>query len=386
MKFILRILLLSVLIFMNMFLITGCWNYREIEKLSIVAGAAIDREDGQYLLTVEIINLSGGKEAKVESKKVVGKGDTIFDAARNVIKISGKKLYWSHVKVVILSQEIAREGVIQALDWFNRDAETRMSINILISKEKTAKELLEQQSITTEIRSFEMYDMLTAQESLSKAPAIAIYEFISALAAQGKSAVLPAVGIAVNEGIRTSELIGTAVFKEDKLIGFLDEEDTKYFLFAVNKVNGGLLIQKEKTKSSHTNISLEVFSELTRSKIKPIYSNGKLAMKLDVYVTASIGEVGGIENYINEPGRAKLKRDAEESLKDNIKRVIKKVQNDYDSDIFGFGSIVKGDMPNIWRNIEKDWDKIYKDLEVNVDVDIDIANSALVVKPIKKGD
>lgn len=386
MKLILRITLLSALIFTDMFLVTGCWNYREIEKLSIVAGAAIDKEDDQYLMTVEIANLAGGKEAKVESKKIEAKGDTIFDAARNVIKISGKRLYWSHVKVVIFSQEIAREGIIQAIDWFNRDAETRMSTNMLISKEKTAKELLEKQSITAEIRSFEMYDMLTSQESLSKAPRIAVYEFINALAAQGKSAVLPAVGITENEGQKTSELSGTAVFKEDRLIDFLDGEDTKYFLFILNKVRGGLLIQKVRTESSDANVTLEIFSELTNTKIKPIYSNGKLTMKLDVYITVSIGEIGGTENYINEPGRAKLKKDVEESLKDNIKRVIKKVQNDYGSDIFGFGSIVKGDMPYVWKDIEKDWEKIYKDLDVNVNVDVDITNSALVVKPIKKGD
>lgn len=154
----------------------------------------------------------------------------------------------------------------------------------------------------------------------------------------------------------------------------------------INKVKGGLLIQKERTETSHANVALEVFSELTNTKIKPIYSDGKLTMKLDVYVTAAIGEIGGIENYINEPGRTKLKKDAEESLKDNIKRVIKKVQNDYGSDIFGFGSIVKGDMPYVWKDIEKDWEKIYKALDVNVNVDINITNSALVVKPVKKGD
>lgn len=386
MKRILKITLLFALIFMNMFFITGCWNYREIDKLAIVAGAAIDKEDDKYLVTVEIVNLTGGKEAKIEPKTIMGKGDTIFDAARNVIEISGKKLYWSHVKVVIVSQEIAREGIIQVIDWFNRDTETRISTNLLISKEKTAKELLEQQSVTSEVRSIEMNDMLIAQKSLSKAPTIAVYKFVNALAAQGKSAVLPAIGITVNEGRRTSELCGTAVFKGDKLIGFLDGEDTKYFLFIINKAKGGLLIQKERTESSYTNVALEIFSELTSTKIKPVYSNGKLTMKLDVHVNAAIGEIEGAVNYINEAGRAKLKKDAEESLRDNIKRVIKKVQNDYGSDIFGFGSIVKGDKPNVWKDIEGDWEKIYKDLEVNVNVDIDITNSALAVKPIKKGD
>lgn len=386
MKPIVRIILFSTVIFSNIFLITGCWSYKEIDRLSIVMGAAVDKEDGKYLLTVEIVNLTGGREAKVESKIVTSKGDTLLDASRNIIEISGKRLYWSHIKVIIVCQKIAREGIAQVIDWFNREPETRISINVLISKEKTARELLEQQSITSVIRSMEMYDMLVSQDSLSKAPKIAIYEFINDLASQGKSAVLPTVGIKLNEGQRTSELSGTAVFKSDRLIGFLDGEDTRYFLFIMNKVKGGLLVEKESTESTQVNVALEIFADLTDTKIKPVYSNGKLTMKLDVYVDADIAEIAGTEDYIDEPGRSKLKRDAEAALKDNIKRVIRKVQNDFGSDIFGFGSIVKNDMPDIWKSIEKDWDKIYKNLDVNINANITITNSALVMKPIKKGE
>jgi spore germination protein KC len=386
MKLIIKTTLLSALFFLNMFFITGCWDYRELDEMAIVAGVAIDKEGDKYLLTVEISNVPSGKEAKPESKIVSEKGDTIFDAIRNIIKTSGKELYWGHSDIIILSQEIAREGIIQAIDLFSRDPEARMSTNLLISKEKTAAEILEQQSTTSAIHAKDISRMLASQYRLSKAPVIEVHQFVNTLTGGGKSAVLPAIGISVNQGKSNWELSGTAVFKKDKLIGFLDGEDTKYFLFVINKVKAGSLIQKESTEGPKVNVTLEILPETTKTKIKPVYSDGKLSMELDVSITVAIAEIGGSENYISEPGLSKLKKDAEKSLENNIKRVVKKVQNDYDSDIFGFGSIIKDDMPDVWREIENDWEEIYKDLDISVNSDIEIINSALLLKPIKIGD
>jgi spore germination protein KC len=34
-----------MLIFFNIFTLSGCWNYREIDRVAIIGGLAIDRED-----------------------------------------------------------------------------------------------------------------------------------------------------------------------------------------------------------------------------------------------------------------------------------------------------------------------------------------------------
>ena len=40
---------------------------------------------------------------------------------------------------------------------------------------------------------------------------------------------------------RHPEANGIAVFKKDKLLGYLSSEETKYFLMATDEVKGGLL-------------------------------------------------------------------------------------------------------------------------------------------------
>lgn len=381
-----RVFFLIILLVINAAMLTGCWNYSEVDKFSIVAGVAVDKsEEGKYMLTIEIVDLhEGGRDAKIKSKLLETYGDTVFDAVRNAIKITAQKLYWGHAEIVILSREAAREGIVEIIDWLDRDAEPRLTIDILVSKEKTAKEILDSQSITTEIRSFEINKMLDTQRSLSKTFKVEVYEFIKALSDEGVSAVLPCVHLTENVGKKTSELSGTAVFKEDKLVGFLDDDETKYLRFITDKIKGGLLVLKEKPESGHANMTLEIFENKT--KVKPAYANGKVSINIEIKTETALDEHGAKENFIDENRSLVLERDAEELLRVNIKNLIRKVQKDFNADIFGFGSTVRADMPPLWKEIGPDWDKIYKDLDVYVNATVEVQNSGLLSKPVKVGD
>lgn len=378
-------MLFLILLIINTTTFTGCWNYREINQLSIVAGMAVDKsETGKYILTVEIVDLhEGGRDTRIKSKLLEIEGDTLFDAVRNAVKITALRLYFGQMEILIISQEIAREGVFELVDILSRNAEPRLTIDLLVSKEKTANEILNSQSITTEIRSYEINDMLDAQKILSKTSKVEIYQFINALPCEGIYPVLPCVHLTETAGLKTSELSGTAVFKGDKLIGFLDEEETKYFSFITDKIKGGLLILKNSPDENNINISLEIYENKT--KVKPVYSDGKVSIRLETKTRVVFAEQGTRENFMNESGRLMLEKDAGELLKTNITKVIQKVQKDFGVDIFGFGSIVNADMPDLWKEIGYDWNTVFKDMEVNVNTTIEIQNSGLLSKPIKVG-
>ncbi|MDP4180735.1 MAG: Ger(x)C family spore germination protein [Bacillota bacterium] len=379
-----RRMLFSLILISNM-LLCGCWNYHDIEKYSLVLGFAIDRneQENSYLLTAEVLDFEmSGKEAKPTSKLIESKGNSVFDAIRNMLKLTEKRLYWGHADTVIFSQDIAKEGIIPVLDLIFRDAEMREEMHVVISKEKTAKELLEQQTMISTLRSTEIDRILNSQGSLAKAPVVEAYELINELEGEGISAALPAMGIATNAGKKTVELMGTALFKSDKLIGFIDSEETKYFLFVINKVNRGLLIQNESPENQMNKITLEIFK--TKTKTKPEYYDGKVVMDIDIKTEVAIAEMETSMDYIKDVNRSKLKKDAEASLKSSVKNIIKKIQDNYDTDIFGFGMLVSANMPSLWDSIGPDWDHLFKKLDVNVNVDISIRNSALVSKSIRK--
>lgn len=382
-----RLLLLFILILSFMILLSGCWNYREIDRLAIVSGLAIDKNhiNNKFMLTAEIVDLLGSlTEGNVKAKRIEAEGETVVDAVRNMIKVSGKRLYWSHTKVIIVSEDVAKEGIKPIIDFISRNNEPRLTINMFISRKKTAKELLNQQSVTTNIRAFEMEYMLMGNNSLSKSMKVDTSELVDIMSGKGISSYLPALDITLNDEKKTATLSGLAVFKKDKLIGFLNEEDTKYFLFLKNKIKGGLLVIPMNDEKSNDKVTLEIFKNKT--KIKPIYTKEKLLMKVDINTEFSIKEEDTNINYMSKENRNILKKETEVYLQKNIEKVIKKVQKDFDSDIFGFGRIVMIDMPSLWKNIEKDWNKIFKTLEVEINAKVNIKDGGLVSKPVQVGD
>ena len=380
-----RITLLLLIILINAIFVTGCWNYREVEKLAIGAGVAVDKgTNGQYKVTAEIVKISRGKDTKTTSETITMEGKTMFDAVRNGISLSGKRFYWSHTKVIILSKEIASEGVIKVIDWYNRDSETRADVHILISQGDSAEEIFSGQAVTEDIKSFVLDEMLKNQVSLSKAPIIDILQFDNDLEAKGISAIAPAVSLKQIDGKMLPHIMGTAIFKKDKLVGFLNGEETKNLIFIRNKVKGGLLVEGTQGNDVTTPVSLEIFK--SKTKVTPVVDDEDIRINLDIYTAVAIDEIDGTENLIDDKGRKKLEQNAEKALKERIESLIEKIQSEYDVDIFGFGAKLREDKIKVWNRVSSDWDETFKNLEVNVITKVHIQNSAMLSKPLEEGE
>lgn len=380
-----KITLLTLIIFLSSIFTAGCWNYREVDKLATVAGVAIDRgANGQYQVTAEILTISGGKDPKTTSKTVTMEGRTLFDAVRNEISLSGKRLYWSHAKVIILSKEIASEGVTKVIDWYNRDSETRADIHILISEGDSAKEIFSGQGTTEEIKSFVLDDMLKNQASLSKAPATDILRFDNDLKAKGISAIAPTVNLRQVDGKMLPHIIGTAIFKGDRLAGFLNGEETKDLIFIRNEIKGGVLVEEMQTNEGPVFITLEILKNKT--KVIPVVDGQNVEIDLNIDTTVAIDEIEGTENFIDEEGRMEVEKSAENALKGRIESLIMKIQSEYGEDIFGFGAKLREDKVQVWNGIGDNWEEVFKDLQMNVNTMVSIKNSAILSKTLEVGD
>lgn len=367
--------------------LSGCWNYRDVNDLNIVSGIAIDinPDNNNYLITAEIVEIAtGGKESILSSSKVQAEGKTLFDAVRNMISVAGKKSFYSHMKVVIISQYVAKEGLIQVIDFISRDSEPRFELNLLVSKEETAHEILNYEGIGEQLRCLKLHEMLESQKSLSKAPIIENNKFIQAVSSDSECAILPLVGGKMINGEKVLEVSGTALFKKDKLIGFLDGDETKYLLFIKNMIKSCVLPEMGKGEDTSHTISLEVFKNKTN--IMPVYLDGEISININTKTTVSIAEYGNRTNLIDGEGGDLVKTNAGKALEKNINALIRKVQIEYDADIFGFGNEIKIKMPSVWREISSDWDNLFENLTVNVKSEMDIKASGTLMKPISIGE
>lgn len=181
--------------------LTGCWNYREVDRMDIVAGVAVDKgTSAKYKITIEIIDITHDNELRPRSKIISAEGQSIFDAARNAIAGGGKRLYWSHAKVIIISQELAEAGIVKILDWYSRDSETRTDVRLLISGEDTAGEIFTDSAENSDIKSVTMHEILKNEKNLSKAPDIEIWRFVDKLASPGVSPIAAVIRLKEKTG------------------------------------------------------------------------------------------------------------------------------------------------------------------------------------------
>ncbi|MBW7571915.1 Ger(x)C family spore germination protein [Caproiciproducens faecalis] len=372
-----KITFLILIILINSILFTGCWNYREIDQVLIVAGLAVDKGiNDQYKFTVEIAQISGGKDSKTTSKTITAEGETMFDAARNLISLSGKRLYWSHAKVIILSRKVAEEGVEKVIDWYTRDSETRENVFLLVSEEATAKEIFDVESTTEGIKSFILGEMIKNQVSLSKAPITDILQYGIESKTKEISTIIPAVSLKKMNDKMVAQVMGSAIIKNNKLAGFLNGDETKDLNFIRNQVKGGVLTEEMQTDNGPALASLEIFKSNT--KVVPAADGNKIKIDLNIETTVAIDEIEGVENLISEEQQLKLEKSTENTLKKQIQELIRKVQSEYGADIFGFGEKLREDKASQWKRVSNNWEDVFKDLKVNVETKVHIKNSAVL--------
>ncbi|MEK4518711.1 Ger(x)C family spore germination protein [Paenibacillus sp. FSL H8-0122] len=375
--------LISLLLLLSLGL-TGCWNYAEVDDMAIVAGVAIDKnEDGKLLLTAEIVDTGGSADKAQAGYKMVSlSGNTMFEIVRNMISMTGKKLFWSHAKAIIISEEAAREGLVKVIDWYSRDTETRSDVFIFVSGEKTAREILNMKSTTEAILSFELAQMMRDEKYTNNAPTVEIWDFIDKLETSGINATAPIIHIHRKNGEQSERVAGTAVFVKDRMVGKLSGDETKTMLIVKNVLQGGVLAVDD--KRGNPAYSLEIISN--HSKLKHTIVDGKLQIQIHTVTKTGLDEVMTPEGFLKDETIQDIEQRAAERLQADILALIHKMQQQYEADIFGFGESLYENQPKLWAKVKEHWPEVFAGLEVSVKSKVTIQSSAKTSRAIRLGD
>ena len=209
--------------------LTGCYDYQELNNRAVIAGIAIDYKEEEFFVDLEILNNKKGNGQEEESDKtyyVEGYGSTLTEAFQNCHLKLSKEPYYSHLKVLIIGEEVAQEKILDVLDYMIRDPSIRNIFLPVVAKGVDAKEILE--SVTTEnpVVSTSIQSMIennTANDSVS---VIKDFEsFLDTIIDPYQDAYINT--ITKNED--TLKINGVAAFKGNDLQTILNLEETIAF-------------------------------------------------------------------------------------------------------------------------------------------------------------
>ena len=374
-----KILLFIIIVFVTLST-TGCWNYRGLNEMTIVAGTAIDKYDDHYKLSFEVYDLqSTGVGQPIKTKIIESTGKTIFDAVRNAKKRASNKLYFAQSKIIIVSQRIAKEdGINSIIDWFSRDPELRETLEVVVSQEKSASAILKADKVTSTTVSQDIQNIVDKDQlitsSTEKKP---VYKIYNVLNSEGVSLTLPAIHITNNNEKDVCEVNGIAVFKEDKFVNYLSSEDTKYYLLAKGMLDGGIITINTKLNADETelqNVSFEIISSKSSQKYTSQDEND-LRIKVTTNTEVVLGELKDRNHKITSTDITKLEKQAGEIVKERIEDVITKIQTRYETDILGYGKLLHSKNPKKWKEIKNVFNEKFINIKVEVESEIKILNT-----------
>ena len=176
-----------VLILFILFL-SGGYNYKELNKIGIVSSISIDKKDNIYNIGAQVLNVKN-KEDTSSSKVIVyrEKGKTIEEALRKMTTKSNKKLYGGHLGKLVISEDVAKDSIINVIDLFQRLPEIKDEFTITVSKNieafdvikiMTSPESIPADYVTGEIETADIESALTYSSKLDEFVSFYLKDYI----------------------------------------------------------------------------------------------------------------------------------------------------------------------------------------------------------------
>jgi spore germination protein KC len=389
MKRIRRILHLTLLLVCAQLLLTGCWNRKEPNEIDYVTAVGVDvTKEGQLTLTIQSPSLEalktkeGGNKEQVRSVSVTGQ--TSFEAIRNYISAAGKKLFWGHTQIYMIGEEAAKGGVDRFLDFFSMDPELRGTSQMAVVK-GNAKDVIESKSRFASQPANYLRELMRNASLNGNVSSVTFAEFNRMEAEPaGSQPYLPLMQLMEQDtydrtvtGLETksskknaqSSIVyanGTAVFKGTKLVGYLNEKETRGLLWCSGKLKSTIVTVP---CGDGCMTSLELVGAAKADK-KVVMSDNQAHFKVKIKANLNIADRSRNRRITDEAFIQQLEKGFNEAVQEEVEAAFAKSAKKLHSDVLAFGNALSDHNPKLWKKLMPDWeDNISPHAELEVEVE-----------------
>lgn len=359
-KFFIKIFILILII---IFFISFSYSYKalNIENLAFVVALGIDTSDSKEIkVTFQFVNPPSTSEGSNQESKVFQ--DTIdCNSIPNAINIMNsylaRKIDLSHCRNIVFSEEIAKSGISNFIYTLMNDVQVRPTSNIIVTT-CTANEYIKNSKPSLETSITRYYDIFpnsghytgyVSNASIgnfynalvcNSCEPYTILGGVSSSAEIGSQSTVSSdsdikSGSSPISGLRSSENIGMAAFKHDKLIGELDAIETVCFHILKNNINS-FIISVPSPEDNTSKIDLLVTPKGS-TKIKVDIVNDSPYIKIDGAFNAKVYSMDENTSYLNPDVLVSLSNTCNRYLEDVLLSYLYKTSVEFKSDISGIG-------------------------------------------------
>lgn len=378
-------LLLAALQLMLPLILAGCWDSVELNRRAIVSGVAIDRGEGEaekYVVSFQVIvaeEISGENARGISPVSLyTGKGRTMFEALANASRQTARFLSLGHVRVLVISEKLAREGIKDMMDVLERESDTRLTSLIFVAKGQPASELMSTMTVFSKIPANDLVEKLeTTSKQFGYNYRMEVDDVIRGIQLRGGGPVINGVftdgsreKAGSNDNLKTitpqailkvSEL---AVFKDDKLKGWLKGDVALGTVLLHNKIKEYPVVINH-PKGGY--IAFNVYQSQVKLQVAakdpehPVFT-------VRISQQASVKENANALNLNFPKTLEELSTQITEDSTRKIKEAIETARK-YNSDYLGFGQVMERKSPQGWKKVMNHWEDVFAHCEYKIESD-----------------
>jgi spore germination protein KC len=360
----------------------------EIDRVFIVRVIAIDKiSDNKVRLTLTSKNINPSQDSQAsgssKSEILISEGETVFDAARYLMTHSNKRPHFGHTEFILFGEETAKDGILPYLDFISRNSEFRYNAKIYIVRGDTASGLIMKSNTGNAYLGDKISSLEDDANFLSVSVQVSLNEAIYIFSKNNISTYIPYLEVKDNFtgslGISSDmadldkiSMHGYAIFKNDKLYDFLDNEYSMGVNFVRNIIDSGVILIEA---SDGKKISFEILHNKT--KLYPSIEENGLSCTVKVKVDCNIAETMSKVDITNPQVIADLEAKLDEAVKTKLEKIISYAQEN-NVDIFSILTAFIIKYPSARNELRDKWGQLFPELNFKVDVRANINRSQLL--------
>lgn len=371
---------LSLCLSLSLLTACGCWSSRELTDLAVVMGVGLDASDqpGRILVTAQTAKAADmGKPQEGGGPaywNIIESGPDPLSTLRGMADTAGRQLYLSHNQILIFGRELAETGVQSQLDYFLRDRESRTNVWVAVADGKAA-ELLSFSPKAEQLPARQLAGQIKSKQDTGAWPAVDLLEFANHLMERSRAPLAPLISFVGEEEEKAARIVGTAVFREDKMVGALTGSETRGMLWSLGEVQSAVL----EVPMGEERAGVEIVS--AAGGIEPVFEeDGSIVMRVRVEAEGHMSSQAGDDNLSAPEEIDRLEAALRQAIQAEIEASFQKA-GELRTDIYGLGNAIHRQHPERWKELEENWHETFRAVRLETHIDARVSNTGRLVQP-----
>jgi len=395
--------------------LSGCWGSIETDEMAYALVMGVDKgPDDNIIVTLHFANPAvvagqvmgggGGRDQPFVNTSIVS-GRPVEAFNLTDVQLS-RVINLMHTSAFIFSEELAREGLYPYIAGLKCNREPRGPAAIYISRGR-AGEFIEKNVPVLENNRAKLFQLFSRKDERHAlqlnnnlhgfymqmksgdrqpyAPMLAMTtadQEESGVSPPGKTGDYLAGNVPLKRGV--PQFIGTAVFRGDRMVGQLSGNESMYLNMLTGEFRRGMIVIEDPQESGQK-VGLFLYQG-KKPQVKVNLESGVPVIDVELFQEPEISGITSNINYESPELKPVLEEALEEVIKNGCDRLVARTQEEFRSDVFGFGRFAKMKFLTVQDWEDYNWSEAYPAATVNINVNLSIKRTGQMIKnmPVKE--